>query len=271
MTAFYLSYHGGEMVEKGWETVAPPMPTAMAALMCFLDLEGVRRAGGLVLFGVCVVFFTFPLWTEEAPGFLWGIGKSPEELVRSYAMGFESIVGVPMCVASNILIGFLVFGAALLVTGGDEFFMNFAAALLGKSRGGPAKVSILSSDFFGSLSGSVISHVVTTGQLTIPTMKRTGYSPSYAGAVEACASTGGTLMPPVMGAVAFIMAEFLNIPYGEIVIAAAVPSILFYVALLLQVDCHAAVHGFKGQPEEEIPSMWETLKDGWYYLFSLAL
>jgi len=112
---------------------------------------------------------------------------------------------------------------------------------------------------------------VTTGQLTIPTMKRTGYSPSYAGAVEACASTGGTLMPPVMGAVAFIMAEFLNIPYGEIVIAAAVPSILFYAALLLQVDCHAAVHGFKGQPAEEIPSMWQTVKDGWYYLFSLAL
>lgn len=271
VTAFYLSYHGGEMVEKGWDTVAPPLPTAMAALMCFLALEGVRRAGGLVLFSVCVVFFTFPLWTEEAPGFLWGIGKSPEELVRSYAMGFESIVGVPMRVAGNILIGFLVFGAALVVTGGGEFFMNFAAALLGKSRGGPAKVSILSSGFFGSLSGSVISNVVTTGQLTIPTMKRTGYSPSYAGAVEACASTGGTLMPPVMGAVAFIMAEFLNIPYGEIVIAAAVPSILFYVALLLQVDCHAAVHGFKGQPEEEIPSMWETLKDGWYYLFSLAL
>jgi len=271
VTALYLSYHGGEMVEKGWDTVAPPTPTAMAALMCFLALEGVRRAGGLVLFGVCVVFFTFPLWTEEAPGFLWGIGKTPEELVRSYAMGFESIVGVPMRVAGNILIGFLVFGAALVVTGGGEFFMNFAAALLGKTRGGPAKVSILSSGFFGSLSGSVISNVVTTGQLTIPTMKRTGYSPSYAGAVEACASTGGTLMPPVMGAVAFIMAEFLNIPYGEIVIAAAVPSILFYAALLLQVDCHAAVHGFKGQPAEEIPSMWQTLKDGWYYLFSLAL
>ncbi|MDG2284815.1 MAG: TRAP transporter fused permease subunit, partial [Alphaproteobacteria bacterium] len=142
---------------------------------------------------------------------------------------------------------------------------------LGKSRGGPAKVAILSSGFFGSLSGSVISNVVTTGQLTIPTMKKAGYSSSYAGAVEACASTGGTLMPPVMGAVAFIMAEFLNIPYGEIVIAAAVPSIMFYAALLLQVDCHAAVHGLKGQPAEEIPSLWQTFKEGWYYLFSLAL
>ena len=165
----------------------------------------------------------------------------------------------------------MVFGSALVVTGGGEFFMNFAAALLGKSRGGPAKVAILSSGFFGSLSGSVISNVITTGQLTIPTMKRAGYPPVYAASVEACASTGGTLMPPVMGAVAFLMAEFLNIPYGEIVVAAAVPSILFYLALLLQVDCYAAVNGLRGQPAEEIPSVWETLKDGWFYIFSLVL
>ena len=270
-TAMYLSYHGGEMVERGWDTVAPPLPTAVAAVMCFLALEGVRRAGGLILFGVCLVFFTFPLWTDYAPGFLWGMGKTPPELVRSYAMGFESIVGVPMRVAGNILIGFLVFGAALVVTGGGEFFMNFAAALLGKSRGGPAKVAIVASGFFGSLSGSVISNVVTTGQLTIPTMKKAGYPPAYAGAVEACASTGGTLMPPVMGAVAFLMAEFLNIPYADIVIAAAVPSLLFYAALLLQVDCYAAVNNLKGQPADETPGLWATVKEGWFYIFSLGL
>lgn len=271
VTALYLAYHGEDMIEKGWDIVAPTWPTIAAAVMCALALEGVRRAGGLVLFLVCLTFFTFPLWTEHAPGFLWGAGKDPVELVRAYAMGFESIVGLPMRVAGNILIGFLVFGSALVVTGGGEFFMNFAAALLGKSRGGPAKVAILSSGFFGSLSGSVISNVITTGQLTIPTMKRTGYPAAYAASVEACASTGGTLMPPVMGAVAFLMAEFLNIPYGEIVIAAAVPSILFYLALLLQVDCYAAVNGLRGQKAEEIPSIWETLKDGWFYIFSLAL
>ncbi|MBL4721732.1 MAG: TRAP transporter fused permease subunit, partial [Alphaproteobacteria bacterium] len=211
------------------------------------------------------------LWTDVAPGFLWGAGKGPLELFRAYAMGFESIVGMPMRVAGNILIGFLVFGSALVVTGGGQFFMNFAAALLGRTRGGPAKVAILSSGFFGSLSGSVISNVITTGQLTIPTMKKAGYPPAYAAGVEACASTGGTLMPPVMGAVAFLMAEFLNIPYRDIVIAAAVPSILFYLALLLQVDCYAAVNGLKGQKAEDIPSIVETLKDGWFYLFSLAL
>tara|TARA_Y100000588_G_scaffold38220_1_gene36673 strand:+ start:667 stop:2619 length:1953 start_codon:yes stop_codon:yes gene_type:complete len=271
VTSLYLSYHGEDMIEQGWDIAAPELPTLAAAVMCALAMEGVRRAGGMVLFIVCMFFFTFPLWTEHAPGFLWGVGKDPVELVRTYAMGFESIVGLPMRVAGNILIGFLVFGSALVVTGGGEFFMNFAAALLGKSRGGPAKVAILSSGFFGSLSGSVISNVITTGQLTIPTMKRAGYPPVYAASVEACASTGGTLMPPVMGAVAFLMAEFLNIPYGEIVVAAAVPSILFYLALLLQVDCYAAVNGLRGQPAEEIPSVWETLKDGWFYIFSLVL
>ncbi len=275
-SALYLAYYGSDIISKGWDTIAPTEPTIAAAVLCFVALEGVRRAGGTILFCVCLVFFSFPLWTEsdfiaDNIGFLWGIGKTPIELVRAYAMGFESIVGVPMRVAGNILIGFLVFGCALVVTGGGDFFMNFAAALLGKSRGGPAKVAILSSGFFGSLSGSVISNVVTTGQMTIPTMRRAGYPRVYAAGVEACASTGGTLMPPVMGAVAFLMAEFLNMPYADIVIAAAVPSILFYVALLLQVDCHAAIHGLKGQPAEEIPDLWTTLKDGWFYLFSLAL
>ena len=275
-TCTYLAYNGGQIIAKGWDTVAPLPATIAATILCAVALEGVRRAGGLILFFVCLLFFSFPLWTEsdflaDHVGFLWGIGKSPVQLVRAYALGFESIVGVPMRVAGNILIGFLIFGCALVVTGGGAFFMNFAAALLGRSRGGPAKVAILSSGFFGSLSGSVISNVITTGQMTIPTMRRAGYSPVYAAGVEACASTGGTLMPPVMGAVAFLMAEFLNLPYSEIVIAAAVPSILFYLALLLQVDCHAAIHELKGLPSEEIPSLWSTLKEGWYFLFSLFL
>src|SRR5699024_1740769 len=128
----------------------------------------------------------------------------------------------------------------LTVTGGGEFFMNFASALMGKSRGGPAKVAVISSGFMGSLSGSVISNVITTGSITIPTMKRTGYPPYYAAAVEACSSTGGALMPPVMGAVAFIMASFLGVPYATVMIAAFLPALLFYLALLLQVDNYAA-------------------------------
>jgi TRAP transporter 4TM/12TM fusion protein len=250
--------------------VAPDEPTFVAAIICFLSLEAVRRAGGFALFVIVAMFFLFPLWTDMAPGFLWGVSKDPMELVRSHAMGFESIIGVPMRVAGNLLIGFLIFGSALVVTGGGDFFMSFASALMGRSRGGPAKVAILSSGFFGSLSGSVISNVVTTGKLTIPTMKKVGYPSVYAGAVESCASTGGALMPPVMGAVAFLMAEFLNVPYATVMIAAIVPAVIFYVALLLQVDAYAAVNGLKGMEESEIPDLWETFKSGWFYLFSLV-
>ncbi|MBT3371233.1 MAG: TRAP transporter fused permease subunit [Rhodospirillaceae bacterium] len=270
VAAMYLSYYGGEMVEQGWDIVAPPVPTIAAAAICFLALEAVRRAGGNALFIIATMFFLFPLWTDVAPGFLWGFAKEPLELVRAHAMGFESIIGVPMRVAGNLLIGFLIFGSALVVTGGGDFFMNFASALMGRSRGGPAKVAILSSGFFGSLSGSVISNVVTTGKLTIPTMKRVGYPAVYAGAVESCASTGGALMPPVMGAVAFLMAEFLNVPYSTVMIAAVVPAVIFYIALLLQVDNYAAVNGLKGMDEADIPNLWETFKDGWYYIFSLV-
>jgi len=194
-----------------------------------------------------------------------------EETVRAHAMGVESIIGVPMRTIASLLVGFLIFGSALVVTGGGEFFMALATALMGRSRGGPAKVAVLSSGFFGSLSGSVISNVVTTGQITIPTMKRTGYPAHYAGAVEACASTGGALMPPVMGAVAFIMAEFLNVPYSTVMLAAVVPALLYYGALLLQADHYAAKNGLRGQPADEIPRLWPVFRQGWHFLFSLVL
>ena len=268
--AGFLAYNGERIIQEGWDIIAPQEATIVAGIICALCLEGVRRAGGFILFAVCIFFFVYPLFAQYMPGFLWGPESEVSEFVRSHAMSSESIIGVPMRAVTNLLIGFLVFGSALVVTGGGEFFLAFATALLGRTRGGPAKVAIISSGFFGSLSGSVISNVVTTGKITIPTMKRVGYPPSYSGAVEACASTGGALMPPVMGAVAFLMAENLNMPYADIIIAAAVPAILFYLALLLQVDNYAAKVGLKGQPAEEIPAIWPTFLSGWHYLFSLA-
>jgi TRAP transporter 4TM/12TM fusion protein len=269
--AFYMAYHGQTIIQEGWDLLAPDFATAVAGVICLLCLEGVRRAGGWILFGVCLFFFLYPLFAEYMPGFLWGPESAIEEFVRQHALGTESIIGLPMRVVTRLLIGFLLFGSALVVTGGGEFFMAFATALLGHTRGGPAKVAIISSGFFGSLSGSVISNVVTTGQITIPTMKRTGYPPTYAAAVEACASTGGALMPPVMGAVAFIMAEFLNVSYATVVIAALVPAVLFYLALLLQADNYAARNGLRGQPASEIPKLLDVMKSGWYYLFSLIM
>ena len=267
----YLAWNGERIVQEGWDLIAPLGATVVAGIVCFVTLEAMRRVGGPLLFFICLFFFAYPLFADKMPGFLWGPASDFPSLLRLHALGTESIIGVPMRVVAGLLIGFLLFGSALVATGGGDFFMTFATALMGRSRGGPAKVSILSSGFFGSLSGSVISNVVTTGQMTIPTMKRVGYPPTYAAAVEACASTGGALMPPVMGAVAFIMAEYLNIPYTTVMIAAVVPALLFYVALLFQADLYAATNDLRGQPASEIPPLWPTLKTGWHFLLSLVL
>jgi TRAP transporter 4TM/12TM fusion protein len=267
----YLSLNGERIVQEGWDIIAPPSATIIAGIVCLLVLEAMRRVGGPLLFLICLFFFLYPLFADHMPGFLWGPASPVDEFVRQHALGTESIIGVPMRTVAGLLIGFLLFGSALVATGGGEFLMTFATALMGRSRGGPAKVAILSSGLFGSLSGSVISNVVTTGQMTIPTMKRVGYPPQYAASVEACASTGGALMPPVMGAVAFIMAEYLNISYATVMIAATIPALMFYIALLLQSDCYAAKNDLKGQPAHEIPALWPVVKVGWHYLFSLVL
>mgnify|MGYP003625522081 CR=1 FL=1 len=267
----YLGQHGLEMIQQGWEFSAPTEATVTSAVLLVLVLEGVRRCGGWPLLLVALLFGSYPLYADSMPGFLWGNQYGFGETLRAHVIGVESVIGIPMQVVAQLVIGFVVFGAALTATGGGEFFMRFATALMGRSRGGPAKVSVLSSGILGSLSGSVISNILTTGPITIPTMKKTGYPAHYAAAVEACASTGGTLMPPVMGAVAFIMASFLGVPYSEIMIAAFLPALLFYLALLFQVDNYAARRGLKGMPEEEIPDLKETLKDGWPYLFSLVM
>lgn len=269
--AIYLGMNGLRMMQEGWEFFAPTEATAIASIMILLVLEGVRRCGGWAIFTVALVFGLYPIYAGNMPGFLWSNPFTLGETIRSHVMGVESIVGVPMQVVANLIIGFVVFGIALTITGGGEFFMSFATALMGKSRGGPAKVAVVSSAFMGSLSGSAVSNILTTGAITIPAMKRSGYSSEYAAAVEACSSTGGTLMPPVMGAVAFIMASFLGVSYSEVMVAALLPAILFYMALLLQVDNYAARNGLKGMREEEIPSAWQTLKSGWPYLLSLAL
>ncbi|MDX5435223.1 MAG: TRAP transporter fused permease subunit, partial [Halomonas sp.] len=152
-----------------------------------------------------------------------------------------------------------------------KFFIDLAFALLGHVRGGPAKVSIFSSGLMGSMSGSVISNVLTTGVLSIPAMRRIGMGRSFAGGVEACASTGGVLMPPVMGATAFVMAMFLDVPYAAVALAAVIPSILYFLGLLIQIDAYAARHDIKGLPAVELPSVVQTLKEGWYFIFVFAL
>jgi TRAP transporter 4TM/12TM fusion protein len=174
-----------------------------------------------------------------------------------------------MDVMGNLLMGFIVFSVVLEKTGGGEFFINLGFALLGHRRGGPAKVAVISSGFFGSISGSPLLNVAVTGSVTIPAMKKLGYDAVYAGAVEACASTASVLMPPVMGATAFLICQVIGVPYTTVILAAAVPAVLYFVALLIKVDLYAAHHGLVGLPKDQIPSLIGTLKGGWPYIFAL--
>lgn len=271
IVASYFATQALKIIEKGWEFVAPPLPTIFSLLLWFLILEGVRRVAGQVLMVTCLFFSFYPVFAHLLPGFLEGRNFSLMATARYHAMSVESILGIPMKVVGSLLIGFMIFGVTLQFTGGGKFFINFALALWGKSRGGPAKVAVISSALFGTMSGSVISNVVSTGSMTIPTMKRTGYPGYYAGAIEACASTGGALMPPVMGTAAFIMASFLSLPYWKICLAALIPSILYYLGLFVQADGYAARVGLKGLEDKDLPSLGATLKEGWFYLLALFL
>jgi TRAP transporter 4TM/12TM fusion protein len=270
-SAGYLGFHGLEIIQKGWEYDAPPMADLMATILLVLVLEGVRRAGGPILVVTAVIFGSYPLFADYMPGFLWGTQFSLVETVRAHVLGVESIIGIPMQVVAELVIGFVIFGSVLVITKGSNFFMELASALLGHRRGGPAKVAVLGSGILGSLSGSVISNILTSGPFSIPTMRRVGYPAKYAAAVESCASTGATLMPPVMGTVAFVMASFIGVQYSAIVIAALIPALLFYAALLFQVDMYAARRGLDGLPRSEIPAILPVLRRGWPYLLSLAV
>jgi TRAP transporter 4TM/12TM fusion protein len=203
--------------------------------------------------------------------FLQGQSYDFFTIARNHMMSANGVLGIALTTVGNLILGFLVFGVVLTHTGGGDFFFKLAQSLFGRFRGGEAKVSIVSSAFFGMLSGSAISNTITTGAMTIPAMKKSGYKPHYAGAIEAVASTGGTITPPIMGSAAFIMASFLAIPYYEIALAAAIPALLYYIGLIVQADGYAAKNNLKGLKKEDIPSFLETLKGGWYYLFALVL
>ncbi len=263
----YFMYRGEAIIDDGWEYDAPPYATYMTYALWIICLDATRRSGGLIIFLICAVISAYPILAPYAPGFLAGQSVDWQTTASYHVFGTESLTGVPMQAFATLVVGFLVFGVALQFTGGGAFFLNLSFSLLGKRRGGPAKVAIFSSGLMGSMSGSVITNVLTTGVMSIPAMKRVGFRPTYAGGVEACASTGGVVMPPIMGATAFVMAVFLEIPYAEIAIAAVIPSLLYFFALFMQIDAYSARFGLSGLPVEELPSLWEVIRDGWYFIF----
>ena len=266
-----LTYYANDIVDLGWEYAAPDHMQYLGIVLWLLVLEATRRGGGNIVAVIIATVSVYPLFAGSLPGILEGSTESVGDTAAFHALSTESIIGIPFRAFANLVIGFLIFGVALQHTGGGRFFINLAFALLGHVRGGPAKVAIFASGLMGSMSGSVITNVLTTGSMSIPAMKRIGFQPHVAGGVEACASTGGVLMPPVMGATAFIMAINLEVPYRDIVIAAVIPSVLYFFALFMQIDAYAAKMDLKGMDRAELPTVKEVMKDGWYYLLVFIL
>jgi len=267
----YFAWHGMDIVYKGWSAAAPKHAQVLSLILWILVMEALRRSSGLVIAVVVLILSMYPLFASVMPGPLEGLSFPLFRVATFHALGDDSLLGIPMQVLGRLVLGFILFGVALQITGGGKFFLDLATALFAHFRGGPAKVSVFASALFGSMSGSVPANVVTTGSFTIPIMKQSGFEGKYAGAIEACASTGGVLMPPIMGATAFIMASFMGVTYLSVVKAAIIPSLLYYFGLFIHVDAYAAINGLKGLPKNELPSLVKVMKEGWFYALALVL
>lgn len=262
----YYAYYAERIVLEAWEYAAPPVGVWLSLLTWVIVMEAGRRAGGWPVFAIVAVVSLYPTYADRLPTVIAALSIPISDVAMFHVMGEESLFGLPMQAFALLVFGFLLFGISLQYTGGGPFFINLAFALLGNRRGGPAKVAIFSSGLLGSMSGGPISNVLTTGPLSIPAMRRTGFSREYAAGVEACASTGGVFMPPIMGATAFVMASFLNVSYVTVAVAALVPSLLYFFGLFMQIDAYAARRKLQGLPKEELPALGQVFREGWYFI-----
>ncbi len=267
----WFAVEAERILSEGWEYGAPLLAKFFAGLLWLMILESLRRTSGWPMTVIVTIVSLYPVFADAIPNPLKGNPQSLSDTLAYHLASAESAFGIPMRAFAEIVVGFIIFGVALNCTGGGRFFNDLAFALVGRWRGGAAQVGIISSALQGSISGSVISNVISSGVVTIPAMKRTGFRADYAGAVEAVSSTGAVLMPPVMGSTAFVMASFLGKSYGEIALAATVPALLFYVALVVQVDAYSALLGLGGMRASELPRMRAVMKDGWFYIPVFAL
>src|SRR5256885_2016681 len=241
-----------------------------AGVLLVLFLEGLRRTSGAALFYTTLAFIVLAMFGGYLPGEFAARSIPLPRLAYYLVWDSSAILGIAIKIIATVVVVYVFFGQVLLKAGGSTFFTDIAMALMGKYRGGPAKIAIVGSSLFGSISGNIVSNVMTVGTVTIPLMKRAGFRPHLAAAIEACASTGGQITPPVMGIAAFIMAEFLQVPFYEVALAAIIPALLFYVALFIQVDLEAAKSKILPMPREEIPRLGRVLREGWYFLLPLA-
>lgn len=247
-------------------TAPTPETLTVSVLITLLTIEGVRRTIGWSLVGILLVIAGYVLIGHLVPGRLQTREVDWADMLNYLNLDNNGLLGVILQITVVIIIPFVLMGQLLMRSGGSGFFNDIAIALMGRYRGGPAKMAVVGSSLFGMISGIAAANTVAVGVVTIPLMKRSGMPAKLAAAVEACASNGGQLMPPVMGAVAFVMADFLQIPYKEVAIAAILPSVLYYAALFIQADLEAARYGFGKVDADKIPRVWSVLKRGWLFL-----
>lgn len=266
----YYTFNGYKIISEGWGFYAPTIAIIFGVILWIIVIEAARRSGGLPFTIIVIIFSLYPIIAPYMPGFLKGPEFSFTKVASYHAMSGISISGIPATVFGDLFFGYMLYALVLLGLGAGGFFTEFAQTIIRRAIAGVAKVAIVSSGLFGSISGAPVANVMVTGSVTIPAMKKDGLAPYYAGAVEACAATGGALMPPIMGVTAFIMAEFLQVPYYTVAVAAAVPSILYYLTLYIQIDLHARRTGMEPTVVTEVPSIWAVCYKYYHLILSLV-
>ncbi len=272
MLGFVLSsyqwFFEGDLIQRAGDPTLTDL--VVGTILIVMVFEAARRIMGLALPLVCATFLLYGLFGQYLPGDLAHRGYAFSQIVDQLGFGTEGIFGIPTLVSATYIFLFILFGTFLEHAGMITLFNSIALGFVGHTKGGAAKVSVLSSGLMGTISGSGVANVLTTGQFTIPLMKRFGYSGVFAGAVESTSSMGGQIMPPVMGAVAFIMAENLNVSYAEIVKAATVPAVLYYATVFWMVHLEAGRKKLLGIPKEECPNPWLAMRRQWFLVLPLA-
>ncbi|WP_059104503.1 TRAP transporter permease [Shouchella shacheensis] len=266
-TTVYIMYAYDDLVQRGG--LPNTVDLIFGTILIVLVLEAARRLTGWGLPALAILFLLYGLFGRELPGIFRHRGYEWQDLVNFMYVTTEGVYGTAIGVSATYIFLFILFGAFLQKSGMGQFFNDIALAIAGQTRGGPAKVSVIASGFLGSINGSAIANVVTTGAFTIPLMKKIGYKKNFAGAIEASASVGGQLLPPIMGASAFIMAEIIGIPYGQIALAALLPAVLFYLGVIVQVHIRASKEGLKGISKDNLPLVREVLKDRGHLIIPL--
>ncbi|MEH6365266.1 MAG: TRAP transporter permease [Pseudomonas marincola] len=268
-TAAYQWIFEADLIQRSGDLTS--MDMFVGLVLVFLVFEAARRVMGIALPIICALFLAYGLLGQYLPGDLQHRGYEIDQLVNQLAYGTEGLYGMPTYVSATYIFLFILFGAFLEQAGMIKLFTDFALGFFGHKLGGPAKVSVVSSALMGTITGSGVANVVTTGQFTIPLMKRFGYRPAFAGGVEATSSMGSQIMPPVMGAVAFIMAETINVPFYEVAKAALLPAILYFGSVFWMVHLEAKRANLLGLPKDQCPDPWAAVKARWYLLIPLFI